>query len=575
MKRKKLVSVLLITAMTATLFAGCGGNSGNNGKTSNAGSSAAGTESSADAGTENSDVKEFTAFFAVPGSEINDDNEIQQIIAEKTGVKVKETWLTGQTADEAVGTMIAGGEYPDFIEGGSGQMQLYEADALIPLDDYIEQYPNIKNLFTDLEWEKLRQDDGHIYWIPQFSCIKNEEKVCTHNDEAFWIQARVLEWAGYPEIRTMDQYFDLIEAYNDANPTMEDGTANIPYTILCDDWRYFCLENAPQFLDGYPNDGSCMVDPDTLTVLDYNTSDTAVKYFKKLNEEYKKGIVDPESFTQTYDEYIAKLSTGRVLGMIDQWWDFAYTAGDALKQAGLDKQGCDYIPLPVTIDESVKNQWHNSGGAFNEATGLAITTGCEDPDAAAKFVSDLLDQDTHNLRFWGVEGVDYQVDENGEFIRNDDQRMQASDTAYKASHLCSYSYFPQYSGTSDDGINANKPEGQANEFFDGLNEDVKKAFEAYGVETYVEMLGTNEAPGDWYPMWSFSNNFTTSTPGGMAWTKIGEVKHEQLPQVVMADDFDSAWAAYMDAYNACQPEDFLSELQTELDTRMEQAAQFK
>ena len=68
---------------------------------------------------------------------------------------------------------------------------------------------------------------------------------------------------------------------------------------------------------------------------------------------------------------------------------------------------------------------------------------------------------------------------------------------------------------------------------------------------------------------------STSTPGGMAWTKIGEVKHEQLPQVVMADDFDSAWAAYMDAYNACQPEDFLSELQTELDTRMEQAAQFK
>lgn len=66
-----------------------------------------------------------------------------------------------------------------------------------------------------------------------------------------------------------------------------------------------------------------MVDPDTLTVLDYNTSDTAVAYFRKLNEEYQKGIVDPESFTQSYDEYISKLSTGRVLGMIDQWWDFS------------------------------------------------------------------------------------------------------------------------------------------------------------------------------------------------------------------------------------------------------------
>ena len=566
MKRRKLISVLLAATMMAAMFAGCG-------------SDAASTDAKEDAdgadSTEAGGVKEFTAFFAVPGSEINDDNEIQQIIADKTGVKVKETWLTGQTAEEAVGMMITGGELPDFICGGSGQSQLYDADVLVALDDYLDDYPNIKNFFTQQQWDQLRQDDGHIYWIPQFSNIKGEEKVCTHDDEAFWIQVRVLKWADYPEIRTMDQYFDLIERYNEANPTMEDGTENIPYTILCDDWRYFCLENAPQFLDGYPNDGSCIVDPETLTVIDYNTTDTAVKYFQKLNEEYQKGIVDPESFTQTYDEYIAKLSTGRVLGMIDQWWDFAYTAGDAIKQAGLDAQGCDYIPLPITIDESVKNQWHCSGGVLNVSDGLAITTSCEDVEAALQFVDDLLSQDIHNLRFWGVEGVDYNVDDNGEFYRTEEQRTRAVDTAYKASHTCTYSYFPQYSGTSDDGINANKPDGQANEFFDGLNDDVKEAFSAYGAETYVDMIGTNEAPGAWYPMWSYSNSFTTDTEGGMAWNKIGEIKHEYLPQVVVAKDFDAAWAEYMDAYNSCDPGAFIGELQTELDKRMEEAAKYE
>lgn len=551
MKRRKLISVLLAATMMAAMFAGCGSDAAS----TDAKENADGADS-----TEAGGVKEFTAFFAVPGSEINDDNEIQQIIADKTGVKVKETWLTGQTAEEAVGMMITGGELPDFICGGSGQSQLYDADVLVALDDYLDDYPNIKNFFTQQQWDQLRQDDGHIYWIPQFSNIKGEEKVCTHNDEAFWIQARVLKWADYPEIRTMDQYFDLIERYNEANPTMEDGTENIPYTILCDDWRYFCLENAPQFLDGYPNDGSCIVDPETLTVIDYNTTDTAVKYFQKLNEEYQKGIVDPESFTQTYDEYIAKLSTGRVLGMIDQWWDFAYTAGDAIKQAGLDAQGCDYIPLPITIDESVKNQWHCSGGVLNVSDGLAITTSCEDVEAALQFVDDLLSQDIHNLRFWGVEGVDYNVDDNGEFYRTEEQRTRAVDTAYKASHTCTYSYFPQYSGTSDDGINANKPDGQANEFFDGLNDDVKEAFSAYGAETYVDMIGTNEAPGAWYPMWSYSNSFTTDTEGGMAWNKIGEIKHEYLPQVVMAKDFDAAWAEYMDAYNSCDPGAFIGEL---------------
>ena len=72
------------------------------------------------------------------------------------------------------------------------------------------------------------------------------------------------------------------------------------------------------------------------------------------------------------------------------------------------------------------------------------------------------------------------------------------------------------------------------------------------------MIGTNEAPGAWYPMWSYSNSFTTDTEGGMAWNKIAEIKHEYLPQVVMAKDFDAAWAEYMDAYNGCDPEDRLS-----------------
>ena len=556
MKKKQMLAALMGVAMLSTLLAGCGGGD-------------------KEGSSEEGGVKEFTAFFAVPGTEINDDNEIQQKIAEITGAKCKETWLTGQTAEEAVGTMIAGGEYPDFIDGGDGMAQLYDAGALVALDDYIDDYPNIKEYLTDQEWDKLRQEDGHIYWIQQFQNVYGEEKATIHNDEAFWIQTRVLEWAGYPEVKTMDQYFDLIEAYQEANPTMEDGTENIPYTILCEDWRYFCLENAPQFLDGYPNDGSVIVDPEELKVIDYNTTPTAVKYFQKLNEEYHKGIVDPESFTQTYDEYIAKLSTGRVLGMIDQWWNFAYNVNDSLKQQGLDEQGCDYVPLPITIEEGIQNRWHCSGSVLNEASGLAITTSCEDVEGALQFINDLLSQEVHDLRYWGVEGEDYEVDENGLFYRTEEQRLEASDTAYKASHLCTYSYFPQYAGTSRDGINAMQPQYQPTEFFDGLSDDVKKCFEAYGAETYVDMLGSSEAPGPWYPMYSYSNNMTTSTPGGMALTKMGEIKHEYLPKVVMAEDFDAAWDEYMEAYESCDPQAFLDEMQEELDRRMEEAAKYQ
>ena len=574
MKLRKLTALLMGTAMVASLLAGCGSSDSTDAAATTETEQTTDSTEQAGGEADSSEKKEYaddeiidmTMFTAMPGSEINDGNEIQEIIAKKTGVRVKETWLTGQTDAEAIGTIIAGGEYPDFINGGDAMKALYDADALVAWDDYIDQYPNIKEMYSDEEWDRFRQDDGHIYWANVFQNSYGEDKSTTHNDEAFWIQVRVLEWAGYPKIETLDDYFKVLEDYAAANPTMEDGTSNIPYTILCEDWRYFCIENAGQFLDGYPNDGSVIVDTDNMKIVDYNTTETTKRYFNKLNEEYNKGMIDPEFATQTYDEYIAKLSTGAVLGMCDQWWDFAYTVNDVFKQQGLDAKGCNYVPLGLTIDPGMDQMWHTYGDTINISSGIAITTSCQDVDAAFRFMNDLLDQEIHDLRFWGVEGVDYQVDDNGLYYRTEEQRLQASDTAYKASHLCTYSYFPQWLGTSKDGINAMQPTYQTSEFQSSLAEPLVKCFDAYGVDNYVEMIGSVvKETGPWFPMYSVSNNFTTDTPGGVAWTKMGEVKHEWLPKVVMSTDFDGIWTDYMSAYEAVSPEDFIAEMQEALD----------
>lgn len=568
MKFKKVTALLMAVLMTASVLAGCG-DSSSEATGSDTASGDVAVEAEAHEGEYSEDeIINFTMFSAMPEAEINDGNEIQEIIAKKIGARCKETWLTGQTDAEAIGTIIASGEYPDFINGNDAMMQLYDAGALVAWDDYIDKYPNIKELYSDEEWDKFRQEDGHIYWANVFQNSYGENRTTTHNDEAFWIQARVLEWAGYPEINTLEEYFKVLEDYAAANPTLEDGTPVIPYTMLCEDWRYFCIENAPEFLDGYPNDGSVIVDTETMTIVDYNTTDTAYKYFKKLNEEYQKGIIDIEFATQTYDEYIAKMSTGAILGMCDQWWDFAYTVNDVFKQTGLDQKGCNYVPLGLTIEEGMDNMWHTYGDTMNTSNGIAVTTSCENVDAAFKFMNDLLDQEIHDLRFWGVEGVDYLVDENGLYYRTEEMRTQWADTEYQASHECVYSYFPQWLGTSKDGINAMQPTEQTSEFFASLADPLVKCFEAYGAENYPDMIGSVvKETGPWFPMYSYSNNMTTDTPGGVAWTKMGEVKHEWLPKIVMASDFDSAWNEYMSVYESCNPQDFLDEMQAELNRR--------
>ena len=329
------------------------------------------------------EIVDFTMFIAMSGSELAANNDVQEIIANKTGVRVKETWLTGQNARDAVNSIIASENYPDFIDGGEGSYDLYEAGALVAWDPYLEKYPNLKALYTDKEWDKFRQSDGKIYWANVFNNTHGESKEVKHNEEAFWIQVRVLEWAGYPEIKTLDEYFDLLEKYYAANKTFKDKKGNtinvIPYTILCEDWRYYCLENAPMFLDGNPNNGTVIVDPKTMKVVDYNLTPTAKTYFKKLNEEYNKGIVDKDFATQTYDEYIDKLCTGAVLGMVDQTWDFNYTVEPAFQKSGLSDLGCDYVPLGITADGVTENRWHAYADDLNNASGCAVTKSCKNP----------------------------------------------------------------------------------------------------------------------------------------------------------------------------------------------------
>ncbi len=518
----------------------------------------------------NQKIKEFTAFFDVPGNTINEDNEIKELIAQKIGAYCQEQWLSGKSADEAIASYIASGEYTDFI---SGNTVLYEAGALIPIDVYWDDYPNIKNFLPSEIWDRFRQADGHVYWIPQFGIVHGKVEEVLHEGEAFWIQTRVLKWAGYPDIRTLDEYFALLEAYVAENPVMENPfrqeeiMENIPFTILCDDWRYFCLENPPQFLDGFPNDGSCMVDTNTRTVLDYNTSETAKRYFKKLNEEYNKGIVDQEFFTQSYQEYLEKIASGRVLGMVDQWWQFAYSVNTSLENMPVQNYG--YVPLPITIDRGIQNQWHIKRGAeLSVADGISITVSCEDLKGAMQFINDLLDEEILKLRYWGIEGIDYDVYVNGVYYRTPEQRERAKNLDYSNAHFCMYSYFPRIEGMLSDGINAFSPEYQTDEFLNALAPDVKECLVAYGCRNYVEMLGTNNAPGPWFPMYSYSEMLTSETEAGSVWEKMKSIKIHYLPLVVMTEDFEGMWQQYMEDYAACQPEIFFEEMQHELERRI-------
>ena len=289
----------------------------------------------------------------------------------------------------------------------------------------------------------------------------------------------------------------------------------------------------------------------------FSTELTSVKFDEG---DYKAPI------EKTYEEYLDKLGTGAVLGMVDQWWQFYYNLAEPYETNGLSDLGCDYVPLPITMDKGTSNQWHTSRNAeMDTSSGLSITTSCEDVQGALQFVNDLLDSDITKLRFWGEKDLDYSVDENGMFYMNSEQGKRHGDSVLNESHFCPYSYFPRVEGLLDDGINAFSMEYQPVEFMKSLKPDIRECFEAYGVQNYVELLGTNEAPGAWYPMYSYTQSLSSKSKGGMIRDEIDAVKRSWLPQVIMSDDFASTWDAYMAAYQECNPQDYFDILQRHVD----------
>ncbi|WP_234124687.1 extracellular solute-binding protein [Clostridium hydrogenum] len=523
-KRKSFLSVLLTGVMALSVFSGCQSNT---------------SQTSSDG-----KIKEFSVFYATTGTELTKGNRVQNVIAKKIGAKLNETYLTGQTGKERVGVMIAGGNYTDFIDGGEATKALLDAHAFIPIDKYWDKYPNIKNFYSAGDWNKLRQPDGHIYYINQFGSVQGKDMKQDYGDEAFWLQKAVVKWAGYPKIKTLDQYFDVIEKYKAAHPTIN-GQPTIGFDILCDGQSNcgFCLENPPQFLAGYPNDGKAIIDPQTITAKSYDSIPEAKAYFKKLNEEYNKGIIDSQTFTASKDQYISKLSTGRVLGMVDQHWQFQ-TAEDALKQRNEDER--TYVPFDLTIYPNVKAHYRSLPNV-NAGSGIGITTSCKDLPGALKALNDLLSPEIETLRNWGEKGIDYEVDSKGVYYRTQKQRDEQRNQDWIHANLCTYANLPNYTGLQKDGINAMTPNDQPGEFQSTLTAIDKEVLKGYGYTKWTDFGPAPEKKNEpWFPIYSYVNTLAATDPAQIAYAKMDDVKKQWLPKVIIGktSDFDSCWNQY-------------------------------
>lgn len=342
---KKVTSLALVGAMTATLFAGCGSD----------GSKTASTQSSAHGGP----YEEFITVDVFDGQ--TNFQGIQSGWFAKV-VKDKFSMELNIIAPNVAGggdtlyqTRSANGNLGDLIIIDADKSKLkdmVQADLVYDMTDLITDCENL-NKYSDAiaACSALAGVDG-TWAVPSEITVGDPTKPSEVSDPTNAPSFRwdVYKELGYPEMETLDDLLDVGEQMMAADPTSDSGKQTYMFSWF-KDWDGDIMQNAAGLaaLYGYRViSGFALGKADGSDVQSAIDDDSIyVKVLRFMYEANQRGLVDPESTTQNFDTLTSKYTDGQVLYSLWPWLGAGYynttdnlAAGKGFQTAVIDDMQC-------------------------------------------------------------------------------------------------------------------------------------------------------------------------------------------------------------------------------------------
>ncbi|MDN4523994.1 ABC transporter substrate-binding protein [Fictibacillus fluitans] len=490
----------------------------------------------------------FTYFGADPVPTWNNmQDEVGKEITKRTGVTLKASYQVGN--DDKVGLIASSGQYPDLISPKGSAAKMVDAGAMVDLKPLIEKYaPNIKKLIGN-NWGRLKysNEDPKVYFIPTYDAVGQKQ---FDAGGGFELQHAAVKEAGYPQIKTLQDYENVIKQYVKKHPTV-DGKPTVGMSLIGSDWHFLItVTNNATGATGKPDEGEYSIDPKTHKATFHSRLPEEKEYFKWLNHMNDIGLLDSQSFVQTYDQYLAKVASGRVVGLADQSWSYG-SAENTLKGAGKDE--LTYGHYPVTLNDKYKRHDFQSIG-FNAGWGIGITKNCKDPIRAIKFLDFLASDEGQILNYWGIKDKQYKVDNGKRVIPADVQEQKTKNNAEftKKTGIGMYNISMRYGdGMKDSTGNyytTNFPENVVKNY----SKETKEVLSHYNAKTWKDLFPSEkEFPVlPWGAAWSI--NASSNTEYGAIFQKAEDTAKSYVTKAILAKpaDFDKEWDNYLKALDA-------------------------
>lgn len=477
------------------------------------------------------DVVTITFFDKNAASKTFDDR-IAKEIEERTGVRIELENPTGD-AGTKLSLMLSSRNYPDIVmmdRGSEIEKQYINSGAFIPLDELIEEFaPNVTEMYGDTI-NMIRQDDGQLYYLSNWYGPSDQPVNTWNMRYDYMVEAVGKERADSDEPFTQEEIIEVMKTFQE-NHSEVNGRSTYGLTI---DETGRGLEGMFGLKAYYENNGNLehvVKDPNYLSLMGF------------LNELHREGILDKEWITNNESLRNQKLSTGNIMGTVRGYWDLQ-SVNDANRAAGNDD--AVFVSYKVVGDGINPSETTYSGRSSLGWDSIGITDNAKNPEAAIKLIDFLASREGQNLLLWGVEGEDYTVDENGDFIPNEEVLSEfVSDrtSAIDTTGIAKWTWFINNQGPT---------EGTPMRITDFIDQQTFESQMAYQnmTDSYwdtAEFDGLQPEP---------------ATPAGLKAQQITQIWNQAIPAMINANSEN----ALEDAYNK-----MLSDMETAGLEEVEQA----
>lgn len=430
MKKKKLGAILLAGAMLVSAFAGCGntgagGSTGSNtgGSTGSGtgGSTGSGTGGSTDSGNELMTIEIYDVAANYQGVQTG---WFAQVVKERFNLELN--IIAPQVAGDAVyQTRASTGNLGDIVLLDNTDFSDCLAAGLIKdISGEIGNYSNLMDYKTQIDVFNQGLNGigaGEIYGIP---CEMTNTSPMTYSQDVIY-SSPMLRWdlykqIGEPDIQDLDGLLDVLEQIKEVHPTNESGDPAYPLS-LWPDWDgndgMIGIANVVQLTTWYGEKikGSAILKPDNTFTPLTDKNATYYKILKFLNDAYRRGLVDPDSGTQTWDDVVSKISAGQVDLL---WYSWEVGFWNSLER---QQNGTAFIFIPVQD----QNYYTDSDTYYG--SGRVIGVGSKVDDVKYKRIMEFLDwyASPEGLVFQhaGIKDFNYTVGDDGKYTAINDNAL--------------------------------------------------------------------------------------------------------------------------------------------------------